>query len=458
MRFESSSVFLVVAGLVLAAAWVMFVLLGRERLRWAAFRRLTSMLDSRDTDPVSQATQFCLRVRDLLDAPYCSLWVLGQASGLFHPVAHNGTPGGDDVSPDSETRDLGHLRAEVRQATIPGEVPSEIVARAWTTGDFQEWTSGGQQWVVQPVAPHQEAGGALVVRLGRKGRFDRELLRLASIPAAVLAMRFGQDRELLRTRRELDDIRHEMVAESKLAAVGRLAAGVAHELNTPLATVLTMVGSLSRKATDADVKRRLELGREALEKCKSIIEKLLIFSRGPVESEEGLTFSRFVRASMELNHIVRGSIDFLAENLANEGITVRSQLGDIPPIRANSTQWGQVLSNLLANARDAFREHPVPEPTIVVKTEVEGNHILLTVSDNGPGIPAEIVSRIFDPFFTTKDIGKGTGLGLAIVREIVKKHDGRIEVQSKPGEGTTFLVRVPAGSPMARAAAGPSLP
>jgi len=249
-------------------------------------------------------------------------------------------------------------------------------------------------------------------------------------------------------------MRAEMIEESKLAAVGRLAAGVAHELNTPLGAVLTMVGSLTRTIQEKDVLRRLEIMREGVDKCKSIIEKLLVFSRGPVENEDGLTFSRFVRAPMEMNRIVREAVDLLEEQMREDGVKVVTDLGNIPPIRANSTQWGQVLTNLIANARDAMKAAGTENPTITVRTSAEGKHLVVTVSDNGPGIPQNLVGRIFDPFFTTKDIGKGTGLGLAIVREIVKKHDGNIDLQTSEGAGATFVIKVPAGAVAQRVAAG----
>lgn len=427
---------LVAAALALAAAWTQFFRHSRQRDRFERLQYTWQVVETAQEEPTAQAQTLCQRLRQTMDAPYCSLWVHGAQGGLFRPVAHDGVP--------LETRDA--TPSPPAKATIPGEVPSEIVSRAWTTGDFQEWSSGGLRWVVQPISPRQEGGGALVIRLGDDRPADTELLRMAAIPAAVIALRLGHDRELSRARRELDDIRTEMIEESKLAAVGRLAAGVAHELNTPLGAVLTMVGSLSRNTRDPDTGRRLGIIREGVEKCKSIIEKLLVFSRGPLETEDGLTFSRFVRAPMELNRVVAEAAELLSESMVEDGIRVVSELGDIPPIRANSTQWGQVVTNLFANARDAFRGHAVDGPTITVRTRVDGNQIVLEVQDNGPGIAPSAVGRIFDPFFTTKDIGKGTGLGLAIVREIVKKHDGTIDVQSKEGEGTTFRIRVPLGA------------
>lgn len=440
---------LVAAALSLAAAWTWYFRHAHQHARWNRLAHLWNVIESEDDDasPQAQAQALCRCVRETQQVPYCSLWVHGPQAGLFRPVAHDGEP--------MVVKGSGISASPPAKATLPGEVPSEIVSRAWTTGDFQEWSSGTQRWVVQPVSPRQDGGGAVVIRLGERRSIDADLLRLAAVPAAVVAARLGHMRELSRTRRELDDIRAEMVEESKLAAVGRLAAGVAHELNTPLGAVLTMVGSLSRNARDADTSRRLGIIRDGVEKCKSIIEKLLVFSRGPVETEEGLTFSRFVRAPMELNQAVRESMELLAESLQEEGITVKVELGEIPPIRANSTQWGQVFTNLFANARDAFRSHAVPTPTITARTYVEGGQIVIEVNDNGPGIPPSVVGRIFDPFFTTKDIGKGTGLGLAIVREIVKKHDGSIDVQSKEGEGTTFRIRVPASATVQRTAGAP---
>jgi len=446
VTFDLSLAVLAAVGLVLVSAWYNLLLLGRERQRHMTLRHIWQVIEDPGIDATACAQQLCQRVRVALESSYCSLWILGPSSGIFRPVAHDGAPEADGAShpriSSLDRRDSG----SAARATIPGEVPSEIVSRAWSTGAYQEWSSGGQRWVVQPVSPHQDGGGALVVRLGRVRPAEREMLQLAAVPAATLALRLGHDRELYRTRRELDDMRADLLEESKLAAVGRLAAGVAHELNTPLGAVLTMVGSMSRIVKDDDVSRRLAIVREGVEKCKSIIEKLLVFSRGPLDGADGLTFSRFVRTPTEVNRIVRESLELLSEPLAEAGIRVVQDLGALPPIRANATQWGQVITNLIANARDAFRDHAVADPTITVRTSADDRTITLEVSDNGPGIPANVVGRIFDPFFTTKDIGKGTGLGLAIVREIVKKHDGTIEVSSRDGQGATFTIRVPAGA------------
>ena len=134
-------------------------------------------------------------------------------------------------------------------------------------------------------------------------------------------------------------------------------------------------------------------------------------------------------------NIVRNEIRYVAD--------LDLKLGNIPPVVCNPQQINQVIANLLVNAAHAIEGHG----RITVSTSSELDQVFLTVSDTGCGIPAEILTRIFDPFFTTKEVGKGTGLGLNISYDIVKKHGGEITIESEPGVGTTFTIRLPASGP-----------
>ena len=204
-----------------------------------------------------------------------------------------------------------------------------------------------------------------------------------------------------------------------------------------------MVSSLQRHETDDNRGKRLKIVREAVEKCKSIIEKLLVYSREPVETEQGLTFSRFVRADADLNEVIKGTVDLLQETLSQDQLSVVLDLQDLPPVRINSTQWGHLFNNLLINARDALKAEGVTQPEVEIRTRNEGANLKVEVSDNGPGIPQENRKKVFQPFFTTKDIGRGTGLGLAIASEVVRKHQGNITVGEGPKGGAQFTIVLP---------------
>ena len=248
---------------------------------------------------------------------------------------------------------------------------------------------------------------------------------------------------LARAQQELKSLQAEMAEESHLASVGRLAAGVAHELNTPLGAVLTMVSSLQKLETDPNRTKRLRIMREAVEKCRDIIQKLLIYSRDPVETEQGLTFSRFVRTDSDLNSVIRDTAELLTDTLAQDHVKIELDLRDLPPTRINSNQFGQVFSNLMINARDALKGANVKDTEIQIRTRVEFDKICIEVADNGMGISDENRKKIFQPLFTTKEIGRGTGLGLAICSEIVRKHHGNISVGTGPKGGALFLIQVP---------------
>jgi signal transduction histidine kinase len=418
-------VWLTATGLALACAWFFYLFLRRrEAFFSSALRLLASPLEAEDF--TGQARALCEVCTAEIGATGCSLYLQpGEQESGFRRAATAGRPA---------------------EETGPGLV-RDLLAQAWQNGKPAEAHQGGRWLLALPVWPGHSGGGALLVMWEghrRPGPVERSLLEVASQAAALIAPRFAREGALARAREEIETLQAEVAEESHLAGVGRLAAGVAHELNTPLGAVLTMVSSLQRTQTDQDVSRRLNIIRDAVERCKAIIEKLLVYSRGPVETEHGLTFSRFVRSTVNLNRVVENCVELLREDLGRNNIQVDLDLQpDLPQVRANTTQWSHVFSNLLINARDALKKAQVAEPRIEIKSRANNGRIVFEVSDNGPGIPADIQPKIFQPFFTTKDIGQGTGLGLAIVHEVVRKHQGTVGVRSTPGQGATFTIQVP---------------
>lgn len=218
----------------------------------------------------------------------------------------------------------------------------------------------------------------------------------------------------------------------KLAAVGRLAAGIAHELNNPLGNIIGYAKLLLKTGNLGDYEReKLSVIIEQAEKGSEIIRGLLEFSH-----ERPLELKRVF-----INDFIERVLSTMAHIIESSGIKVFKYLNDIPPVEVDQKQIEQVLHNILLNAVQALEGRK--DGIIEIRTSGLDSTVQISISDNGPGIPREHLSLIFDPFFTTKPPGKGTGLGLSISLEIIKKHGGSIWVESESGKGTTFHIILP---------------
>lgn len=229
-----------------------------------------------------------------------------------------------------------------------------------------------------------------------------------------------------------------LLQSEKVATMGSLLAGVAHELNNPLAA-LSGHAQLLRDSTpsaDASVHRRAGKICDATDRCVRIVRNFLALARQhPPE-----------RALVAVNDVVAAAVELLAYELRSEDVELVLELGEqLPVLSADQHQLHQVLVNLVVNAQQALRHAPGPR-SIAVSTRAtpDRNAVELVVADSGPGIPAEIQGKVFDAFFTTKPPGEGTGLGLSLCREIVEAHGGTITVDSAPGRGTRFVITLPA--------------
>jgi PAS domain S-box-containing protein len=244
---------------------------------------------------------------------------------------------------------------------------------------------------------------------------------------------FSDRTERARLQRELEDAQRQVVQAEKIASLGRLAAGVAHEINNPLAGILIYAEALLKEIADRPRWREdlQEIITQTL-RCKQIVTRLLEFSRQSLGQ----------RVLFDLNEIIRRCVDLLArQSLFHDVQIVLDLETDLPQIVGDPGELQQVCANLMINAADAMlgkgrldlKTRAMPEP--------EG--VILEVGDTGPGVDPEIGEKIFEPFFTTKPPGSGTGLGLSVVYGIIQRHKGTVQVTSPPGGGATFTIKLP---------------
>lgn len=246
-----------------------------------------------------------------------------------------------------------------------------------------------------------------------------------------------KNRQLVETIEELRRVQSRLVQSEKMATVGTLAGGVAHEINNPLGSILSNAQRILRH--DCAEKRHAvsaELVQEGARRCRAIVENLLAFSR---QSDSTLK-------SLDVNEVMDGTLELLGHHLGIKNVRIEKEYGKAPPVLANRNELSQVFTNLLVNAKDSISETLNDQKlygTIRIKTHGEGKNAIVEVSDDGKGILQENIGKLFDPFFTTKEVGRGTGLGLYVTLGIIQRHGGKIDVESTPGQGALFRVTLP---------------
>jgi signal transduction histidine kinase len=292
----------------------------------------------------------------------------------------------------------------------------------------------------------EEMRRALRDKLRSTEEVNLDLERAVQMRTADLARK---NRELAEALDKLTRAQKQLVQSEKLASIGQLVAGIAHEINNPVNAIVNTVGPLEEAVNELDsddadargeaakdVRDMVRVVQRGAQRTKAIVTALHNYSRTDDESVVDFDVDRSIDDSLEL-----------LRHLLKQNITVDKKFGAPGRLRGHAGQINQVFMNLLTNAAQALAGRDGAR--ITIETSGDAEDVTVQIADNGPGIPPEVLPRIWDPFFTTKDVGEGTGLGLSIVHELVHRHGGTIHADTKVGEGTTFTVKLPREIPAA---------
>jgi signal transduction histidine kinase/ActR/RegA family two-component response regulator len=301
--------------------------------------------------------------------------------------------------------------------------------------------------IVYPLVIEDQFLGVLNVNRTREDRaFTNADLRSATIfgPLITQAVYNAQlykqleDKisELESSNKKLEDTQAQLIQSEKLAGIGQLAAGVAHELNNPLSGVLGFTQLLLEDTSLTPQQRRdLDTIHTQSQRCRTIIQNLLQFSRRKDPKKESIDLLELLKATLEL----------VRYDLSTSGLVITEKLPEsLPLIFGDGQQLQQVFLNLITNAKHAMEGKEKKE--VGIEAKVEQGKVVVKIRDNGSGIPVEARTKVFDPFFTTKPPGQGTGLGLSICYGIIQEHKAVLRFETEMNVGTTFIVEIPIAS------------
>jgi PAS domain S-box-containing protein len=303
------------------------------------------------------------------------------------------------------------------------------------------WPEGKRERVLTALKDSIEHGGR---RTGTERNFqnkngERFWVTLISAPVMqdgkpiYLIVSWLDITERKRAEAKEKQLQQELYLAQRLAAVGELAAGVAHEINNPLTGVLGFSQRLMRKSTDKEVSRDLEIIHDEARRAADVVQNLLTFARRRQPKKE----------YTNINDIVKRTLELRSYALQTSNIEVVTALAhNLPQLMVDFPQIQEVFLNIILNAEQAMSEAH-GRGKLVIKTRRVKDHVGISFADDGPGISPENLDKVFDPFFTTREQKGGTGLGLSACHGIVTEHGGRIYLRSKPGQGATFIVELP---------------
>jgi signal transduction histidine kinase len=398
----------------------------------------------------------------------------------------------DEAIPNTASRlFVGRGTESIREVGGVGTVPAELrpflgEGRVLTSFDSPEGYADAAAYevvrealgalgaeIAVPLAHHGELVGVLAVGPKRSGLFytagDAEFLRAMAHQAAIalensrtyqelvelnasLERRVlerteqveASNRDLERALDELKATEVQLVQSEKMASLGRLVAGIAHEINNPVSFIATSVEPLKRRLERAAGEASPAI-QKVLGEAQEIVDVMARGAERTATIVKGLrTFSRLHEATRKLADLNDG-LDVnlrLLESRWVDRIVVHRDYGDVPEVECDPGQMNQVFMNLLANACDAL----AGGGNLWIRTRADGARVTIEIRDDGCGMPPDVLQHAFDPFFTPKDVGQGTGLGLSISHGIVAAHGGTLEAESEPGAGTTFRIILPTSS------------
>jgi two-component system NtrC family sensor kinase len=383
------------------------------------------------------------RIVGTLEVDSARVYLVDDGGKTLNLVAHKGLSKHFTGQPHIRTRKAGDGLLGKTLATAETIVVASQSASICPYAD-QLTAEGVQSTLYMPIATKGSPAGVLCISRFTARRFSSELVDFLDAVGNYIGVAVDNAIMVSHTKKayqDLKDAQEQIVWTEKLASLGKLAATIAHEINNPLAGVLNYIRLMIKQI------KRNHISRETLEnmaqylntieseiaRCGNIVKDLLAFARRTSISIE----------TNSIEDIVDKTLNLISHDLELKNIQLRKIIEpNLPKIKCDFKQIQQVLLNLMVNASDAMEKAGILTITVSAIKGVEP-FIEVTVSDTGTGIAQKDKDKIFDPFFTTKEEGKGVGLGLSVAYGIIAKHNGTIAVESIPGKGSTFKVRLP---------------
>ena len=302
---------------------------------------------------------------------------------------------------------------------------------------FKAPSPGMVSIIASPLLAHDKVCGVVVLGAPVKDAFGQEQLDQLRLIAYQAGMAFSNARlfqQVVVARQQLEESQESLIQSSKMSAIGKLAAGVAHELNTPLGVMhLALEQALEfLQERPETAQRMVEKALKAIERSRSITERLLAYSRKPSGEYQ----------PVRLDHVVEETVSFLSFEIKKAQSQTHLSLSPVT-VTGSSQELQQVLVNLVLNALYAMEDQPFEQRVVDIAVKDLGNEAHIEVTDRGIGMTPEQKDQIFEPFYTTKPVGKGTGLGLWVSLQIIEQHKGQLEADSTPGQGSTFRMKLP---------------
>lgn len=357
-------------------------------------------------------------------------------------VAHRGLWTRDPLLPIPPIQDLPHVR-KVLEGQRPEIIPDIEVDPRWFHRSESQFI---RCWLGVPLVVKGQALGLLNLGHKHPGFYTGREAQIARAFADQAALAIANARLYADLQQRMDELQRtqaQLVQSAKMAAIGELAAGVAHELNNPLTSILGFAELVFKNIkADDPIRDDLQVISDETRRARDIVRGLLDFSQQVTAPQE----------KADINQVLRETVALVRQQIKNHHVQLmESYARGLPRLMLSANRMKQVFLNLITNAL-----HAMPEGgTLAVTTERVEGEVAIRIADTGVGIPAENLSRIFDPFFTTRPVGQGTGLGLAVSLGIVREHEGRITVESEVGMGSRFTVWLPVDASEQGVAHGP---